>query len=161
MLQALIIQTMKVKIVTESLTNLEVAKKQLDRSILLFYKEQDFVSSLTLAGAAEEILGKLMNKQGISHVMDEVIKGSLALNDIEPGSPEEPKVKKSVAGMMNRFKNKLKHYNGDDSITFSVDFYAAEMIDRAVQNYFILTGEETSLMKRFKVEIMLDRGEKT
>jgi hypothetical protein len=154
---ALSIQNMKVEVVTESLTNLEIAKRQLDRSISLFFNEKDFVSSLTLAGAAEEILGKLLNKQGVPHVMDEIIKGSLALNDIEPGSPAEPKAKKSIAGMMNRFKNKLKHYNEDESITFSVDFYAAEMIDRAAQNYFTLTADETILMKRFKVEVMMGR----
>lgn len=150
---------MKVEIVTESLTNLEIAKRQLDRSISLFFNEKDFVSSLTLAGASEEILGKLLNKQGIPHIMDEIIKGSLALNEIELESPDEPKARKSITGMMNRFKNKLKHYNEDGSITFSVDFYAAEMINRAAQNYFTLTSDETELMKRFKVEVMMSQGE--
>ena len=40
-----------------TLTKLEVATRQLDAAIRLFL-EDDYLSSLTLAGAAEEILGK-------------------------------------------------------------------------------------------------------
>ncbi|MBK8384257.1 MAG: hypothetical protein IPL11_00655 [Candidatus Accumulibacter sp.] len=46
-----------------TLTKAEVAVRQLDQAIRLFL-EGDLLSSLTLAGAAEEILGKLCERAG-------------------------------------------------------------------------------------------------
>ena len=44
----------------------------------------------------------------------------------------------------------MKHYNDDGSITFIVDAEAADMINRAISNYFKLTKRETGAMGRFK-----------
>jgi aryl-alcohol dehydrogenase-like predicted oxidoreductase len=43
---------------------LEAAKNQLDRAIKLFFDEADYYSAATLAGASEEILGKMLEAQG-------------------------------------------------------------------------------------------------
>ena len=53
---------MNIRGIEETLSNLDVAERQLERAIALFLDEEDYVSALTLAGAAEEILGKLLNK---------------------------------------------------------------------------------------------------
>jgi len=147
---------MKVKVITETLNNLDIAVRQLDRAISLFFDEEDYISSLTLAGAAEEILGKILNHEmSSSHSLDEVIKGALRLNDVPTGGHEEKKAKKEIANIANFFKNRLKHYNAESDLTFSVDFYAAEIIDRAIENYFKITSNETPLMTRFKNEVLL------
>jgi len=59
------LKIVKIKVITETLSNLEIAKRQLDRSISLFFDERDYFSSLTLAGAVEEILGKILNHGGV------------------------------------------------------------------------------------------------
>ena len=147
---------MKVEVITETLSNLEIAKRQLNRAILLFFDEKDYVSSLTLAGAAEEILGKILNHEmSSSHSLDEVINGALKLNNVPIGGHEEKKAKKEIANIANYFKNRLKHYNAEGELTFSVDFYAAQIIDRAIENYFKTTGNETPQMARFKNEVLL------
>ncbi|MFM0742254.1 hypothetical protein PQQ51_33975, partial [Paraburkholderia xenovorans] len=51
---------------------LEVATLQLDMAIRLFL-ERDYVSSLTLAGAAEEILGKLSKRAKLDNAVDFVL----------------------------------------------------------------------------------------
>ncbi|CAN7782384.1 hypothetical protein LJR296_008107 [Cupriavidus necator] len=51
---------------------LEVATVQLDAAIRLFL-ERDYLSSLTLAGAAEEILGKLSSRAGLDNAVDFVV----------------------------------------------------------------------------------------
>ncbi|CAD2224835.1 conserved hypothetical protein [Pseudoalteromonas sp. 3J6] len=147
---------MKLEIITETLTNLDIAERQLDRSIQLFLDEKDFISSLTLAGAAEEILGKILNKKDESNSLSELIEICLQLNGISNDSStlEVKKAKKGIANMLNFYKNKAKHYNDTESLTFSVDFFAAEIIERAMDNYWKHTKKDTYQMKRFKNKIL-------
>ena len=50
-------------------TKQQVAEHQLDRAIKLLLDEQDAISSVTLAGAAEEILGTLAEMGGERHAL--------------------------------------------------------------------------------------------
>lgn len=139
--------------VEETLSNLEIAERQLERSISIFLDDEDYVSALTLAGAAEEILGKLLNKVGKKHWLDSISHGALRALGFRKSTLETPEAKsarKEIANIANRHKNNVKHYNADGSITFFVDVAAAEMIDRAISNYFDLTKRETGAMGRFK-----------
>ena len=89
---------MKIQVKTETLSNLEIAKRQLERAISLFFDEQDFVSSLTLAGAAEKILGKILKLEMHElHALDELIDGSLKLNGIKLGDQGEEKARKDIS----------------------------------------------------------------
>jgi hypothetical protein len=144
----------------ETLTNLEIAQRQLERSIDLFMDAKDFVSALTLAGAAEEILGKLLNKTGKTHWLDEVLDGALeALGFVkeETESPDAKKARKEVADVANFYKNRLKHLSNEEHLSFPVDVKAAEMIARAISNYRELTGTETDAMGRFREVIVRRR----
>lgn len=139
--------------IEETLSNLEVAHRQIERAIVVFLDDKDYVSALTLAGAAEEILGKLLNKDGKEHWLDSISKGALrALGFRKKGfeTPEALKARKEIANIANRYKNRFKHYNDDGTITLLVDVAAAEMIARAISNYFVLTQRETEMMGRFK-----------
>lgn len=144
---------MHVEEITETLSNLEIAHRQLERSIELFLDKQDYISALTLAGAAEEILGKLLNKEGKQHWLDDIKSGALRLLGFEGEalqSPEAKKAGKEIADISNYYKNRCKHFNDQDHITFTVDVQAAEMIDRAIFNYWELTHRETGIMGRFR-----------
>lgn len=55
-----------------TLTKLEVAVSQLSQAIRLFL-EEDYLSSLTLSGAAEEILGKLCERSWKPVTIEEII----------------------------------------------------------------------------------------
>ena len=68
---------MKIEEIEETLSNLDIAERQLERAIVLFLDDKDYVSALTLAGAAEEILGKLLNKAGKEHWLDSITEGAL------------------------------------------------------------------------------------
>jgi len=152
---------MRLDEVTETLTNLEIAHRQLERSIELFLDRQDYISALTLAGAAEEILGKLLRKEGKNHWLDEITSGTLKLLGFEGEalqSPEAKRAGKQIANISNYYKNRCKHFNDQDHVTFSVDVQAAEMIDRAISNYWQLTQRETGAMGRFR-ELILRPGD--
>lgn len=152
---------MKVQEITETLTNLEIAHRQLERSIELFLDRNDFVSAITLAGAAEEILGKLLNKEGKTHWLDEVTSGALRFLGFEGEalqSPEAKKAGKEIYNISNYYKNRCKHFNSEDHLTFTVDVQAAEMIDRAISNYWALTHRETGAMGRFRELVLSPNG---
>ena len=53
--------------------------------------------------------------------------------------------------MANAFRDGLKHYTDGQPITVPREA-AVEIIDRAIENYWQLTAQETSLMCRFRKE---------
>jgi hypothetical protein len=69
-----------------TLTKLEVAVHQLDVAIRLFLSG-DYLASLTLAGAAEEILGSLCKRAGKPVAIDFIV--DYHLKDTDPKLPEE------------------------------------------------------------------------
>ena len=122
------------------------------RSIDLFLSSKDYVSALTLVAAAEEILGKLLNREGKQHWLDEITAGALeALGfvDKEINSPEANAARKEIANLANHHKNRLKHFSDEGKMSFPVDVKAAEMIDHAISNYRKLTASQTGVMDRF------------
>lgn len=143
------------EVITESLTNEDVASRQLDRAISLFLDEKDFVSSITLAGAAEEILGKLVKNNNMSHALEDIIESALLLNEICPEGVEAPKARKEIAKVANYYKNRMKHYNESGGMVLSTDYFAADIIDRAISNYWMLKTSETDLMRRFREEVLM------
>ena len=120
------------------LTALEIAERQL-LSALLMWRDGDFISCITLAGAAEEILGKRMRKLGLEPSFDNIkktiVKLARHLGEIDPN------IDKTVADLMNLTRNELKHYAGDESLEFDIKADAEEMLERAVSNYTSLTGK--------------------
>lgn len=122
---------------TQHLTALEIAEHQLLRALQM-WSEQDYISCITLAGAAEEILGKRMRKLGIEPSFDN-IKGTIVRMAQLFGESSE-NIDKIVAEMMNQTRNELKHYAGDEAIEFDLKSDAEELLERGVSNYTRLTG---------------------
>ncbi len=130
-------------------TKLKIAKYQLEKAIQLFLEESDFVCSVTLAGASEEILGKLLETKGETPELKECAKQCEEdAEDIIDANYKE----KDFVSISNYFRNGFKHYNEGESIVFS-GWAPVEMLNRAITNYFRLTGSETELMKKFNWEV--------
>lgn len=51
-----------------------------------------------------------------------------------------PDLEKTIGDMLNSTRNELKHYGGDDSLTFDLRSDCLEMLERAIANYHALTG---------------------
>ena len=137
----------------ESFSKLQIARVQLERALDLFFSEKDFISVITLAGAAEEILGKMLEEGGGRNAIDGLVDGALGKID----SRRDPE-RKTIVRIANRIRNGLKHLGGTDSLLFDPEGAATEMLDRAVENFFVLTGEETSQMARFKERYLRPRA---
>jgi hypothetical protein len=58
-------------------TKLQLAEHQLERALKLFLEEKDYVCAITLAGVSEEILGKLLEKDGKEHALGALVNACL------------------------------------------------------------------------------------
>lgn len=123
-----------------------LAAEQLDAAIELFLGDRSDVSALTLAGAAEEILGRAVKLDGLANSMQDAYDVSatthrhlcrkvLKWNDFADGE--------------NYARNAAKHLLGDNAV--DVDFRRAAMwmIVRACANYARLDLDQTDRMRDF------------
>jgi hypothetical protein len=111
------------------ITKLEVATHQLGVAIRLFL-EGDYLSSLTLAGAAEEILGKLSMQAGMPVACD-FIEG-VHLKDTDASLSDKER-KKIIRDILNRGRNQVKHANDPSETHFDVEqIWPLQMIMRAM-----------------------------
>jgi len=125
-----------------------LAKEQLETSLELFLRRRSFVSALTLAGAAEEILGRALSQSGEETTLQHeypLIKPVEELFRKEPFNWKEFVKKKNLA------RNASKHMNDASVSTFTADLEdeALWMIVRACDNHRRLGLQETRLMKEF------------
>ncbi|MEF8710404.1 MAG: hypothetical protein V5B38_16805 [Candidatus Accumulibacter propinquus] len=112
-----------------TLTKAEVAVRQLDQAIRLFL-EGDLLSSLTLAGAAEEILGKLCERAGRPVSIEQIV--AFHWDDTDPALPDKDR-RKILLAVLNRARNDVKHANNPDEATFDLEpDFALQMIMRAM-----------------------------
>jgi len=111
------------------LTKLEVASHQLRVAITLFLTG-DYLCSLTLAGAAEEILGKLSERAGLPVAVDEITKYHADdIDDAIPGSQR----KKVLMNILNNGRNQVKHANDPSETHFLIEqIWPLQMIMRAL-----------------------------
>ena len=131
-----------------TLTKLEIAEHQLERALQLYLEESDYISAITLAGASEEILGKILEKSGESHSLNEFVRACVGTGKIIFSEDWPPKL---FADMANTFRNDLKHYKDGESLTIPREA-ATEILDRAIENHWKITGSETHYIRQFMEE---------
>jgi hypothetical protein len=115
----------------------EIAEHQL-LSALKLWRENDYISALTLAGAAEEILGKRLRKLGRMSSFDQIKTQIVTAANLLGDTGKE--TEKLVAELLNQSRNELKHYAGDESLSLDLKEDAAEILQRALANHQLLTG---------------------
>jgi hypothetical protein len=119
-------------------TSIGAAVDQLDWSIRLFLDHRAYVPAITLAGAAEEILGKAVGKQAAFETLKATLFERFAL-------PEKVVVKDHL----NRAKNFLKHGNtttAKEIVILDSENEAIQYIVRALVN---LVTHDCSLPSEF------------
>jgi len=114
----------------------EIAIYQLKSSIKLF-TEGDYVSALTLSGAAHEIISNMCRARGLNWNFRFPAEVAPKLESLS-SFPEE--LEKFIYDFLHKTKNKLKHHNSFKDQSVQADFYfEAEMfILSTIDNYKIL-----------------------
>jgi hypothetical protein len=131
----------------------DLALTQLETALRLFFEGSDFASVVTLAGAADEIFGKLLSAAGRENSLESLKKAVAAIHQRlygEPGNPTE------IASRANRAKNSLKHWDIGQPLIVRLDLEqeAKDMLFRAIDNYWMLKETLSPAMERFQRESM-------
>ncbi|SRR6266511_602076 len=125
-----------------------IAQQQLETALRLHEEGQDLFSVITLAGAAEEILGQMLTERGVTSSLKSLTDAADAMHRVlfkqDVGA-------RQFANRANRAKNSLKHHDPGQPQTLTLDLReeATDMLDRAVTNFWLLEQSATPAMKRF------------
>ncbi|OWL83345.1 hypothetical protein [Halopseudomonas aestusnigri] len=125
------------------LNKMNVARRQLEVAIELFLADGDLISIITLAGAAEEIFGKISIKADKENSLSLMVRTHKTLGSTA--------TEKELIKHANLVRNSLKHANdeGDEEIEFDERQEAISMLSRALTNYFrVSIGDAIPLMER-------------
>ena len=117
------------------LSQRDVAIVQLERAISLFLKEQDFISTVTLACAAEGILGEYIKEKGEKAHAEQL---KVALHDtVLPNHT----LKQINDDYVNRARNFFKHKHGalDERFQFEPETEAICALVRSIANAALVT----------------------
>jgi hypothetical protein len=133
--------------VKTQLSKLAAAEAQLERALDLYLSGNDYLAAITLAGAAEEPLGKMVEVQGGKHALQS---DASAMGMVHVHLYSEVLPKKRAVAHINRVRDWLKHYGDGSNIEIDPRVEAYDIIDRAVSNYWQLTSRETERMRRFR-----------
>ena len=127
----------------------ELALQQLETALRLYSEGSDFASVITLAGAADEIFGKLLRASGRESSLDEMTKAVIAIHEKLFG---ESTSAGDVAWRANRARNSLKHWDVGDPevVNFDLAEEARDMLNRAIDNHWTLKESLTPSMEAFQ-----------
>ena len=136
-----------------------VALQRLETALRLYFEHEDYYSVITLAGASEEIFGKLLTAAGGDNALDRSKNNfNKSYETLYPGAPDDEKSiadrQKWIADRQNDARNKLKHWTPGQPkvVQFDAKDEAKDMLIRAIDNYFRLTGNYTDAMRQFDQE---------
>ena len=130
----------------------EVARRQIDTAIDLFSIGKDHLSVVTLAGAAEEIVGELLRRAGRKNMLNHL----LELDKRISGGRDFEVVNQEI----NSFRNALKHAKKPAEDLMEVvqdEEHAIAMLSRALANYSALEGKLSPKMEQFYVWLQQNR----
>jgi len=116
----------------------------------LYFEGSDYFSVITLAGAAEEIFGKMLSAKGIENSLESKKRTVNQISEKLFGRPVSPKW---TVDRANKARNVLKHLTSP-TVTFDLKEEARDILDRAISNYCLLEEWLTPAMERFYQEVV-------
>lgn len=112
----------------------DIAIKQL-KAAARHYNKGDYVCSITLSGAAEEILGRIAKKRTKTNQLESQVIYLRTVYDYLTGQRRSDE---ELIQEINKVKNELKHNDSGDNQWVDADFEneADSLFVRAMKNYF-------------------------
>jgi len=132
---------------TKTYTRLQLAADQLRVAVSLFIAGRDRFSAITLAGAADVIISRLLLNSGQENFTDSIIR-----MEAEGGGPERTRAKAGETINNMLLINALKHFDkGDDGIVEVPDLEecALAAILKAIADYVALCGKKDDWVQAF------------
>ncbi|MGD0712230.1 MAG: hypothetical protein ABR968_13735 [Bacteroidales bacterium] len=112
----------------------DIAVKQI-KAAARHYNKGDYICSITLSGAAEEILGRIAKKRTKTNQLEGEI---IYLRSVYFYFSGQNLSDKELIKKINKVKNELKHNDNGDNEWVDADFEyeAAMLFIKAMKNYF-------------------------
>lgn len=127
------------------LTKIGIAVDQIDAAICLLIDESAYIPAVTLAGAAEEVLGRIVGLNSALNMLASDLATRHSLSH------------KQIADHLNHLRNWLKHLNSNENADTFLEFNRDDleaasilMIERAAHNLVMFDGTYASEFPRFK-----------
>lgn len=121
------------------LSKLVIGQRQLEVAARLYVDGADYLAVVTLAGAAEEILGSLLRRIGKDCMIDRIVEMDRELTSSRAFSV--------ISAEVNHARNALKHARESDEDPMRVEpGEATAMLARALVNYNRLAGQLSPAM---------------
>lgn len=137
----------------KSYSRFELAENQLEAAIGLFVSGGDRCSAISLAGAADVILSRLVINRGEENFTEFSLK-----RERERAGPD--KTRETHGRSMNDtlFINQIKHMDDSDDgfIDMDPEECALGAILKALANYVILAGHQKDIVMAFKAWVRLN-----
>ena len=133
------------------LTKLEIAEAQLFRAIALYIEGADLISTVTLAGAADEILGKINRSADRTSALDDQVE---RLCDIYEAAFQAKADPKAFVEIRNKARNSFKHFGSDELTEIDLERGAHSIVSRAIENYKKLKPEMNKRFREFEKEML-------
>ena len=131
-----------------SLSKREIAESQLRTATNFYLAGQEYPSALTLAGASEEILGKILVKRNELPILELNYEDFCEQYVAMWG--DEPPTKKNYVSLKNEPRNQMKHLMSAEEFSIDYEFQTGIMIMRAFKNYKLCYGTDFELSREFK-----------
>lgn len=114
-------------------SRLDLAKEQIEVAIFLFLELKSCASALTLAGAAEGVIGAELKRRGQQHVLDWKYEN---VSDIHKRLHGEDLLRNKFIAEENHVRDALKHFDRTEypNITCDLQDVSLWMIVRACEN---------------------------
>lgn len=115
----------------------EIARSQLEVALCFYMQGQEYPAVITLAGAAEELLGKIAEEKGLESSLKRTLRELLDTFEVVWGYEAK---ESDFAQLRNRAKNELKHICSGQDLNLDFEQEAAGMLTRALENFLLCTG---------------------
>ena len=117
----------------------DVAVEYLNLALIEYVKGVNLFAALNLAGAAEELLGKIVRLNGATSAHDKMVNTLGSWYQI--AKKAMPK-KQAITSFILKAKNGSKHLDGSDDLTIELDLKreVKETIRKALENYNQISG---------------------
>ena len=128
----------------------DIARTQLETAIRLFFLGEDYFSVVTLAGASEEICGRILQLLGKEPELYARARSIKILSDaLFNEKVNEDDYRKNA----NVVRNSIKHFDSLAAQTIAIDARgsALDMLSRAIDNYKALSLPRSAIIERFEI----------
>lgn len=131
----------------------ELALIHIENAIDFFLSDslEGYICALTLAGAAENVLGKYLSEvMKTPNALEENITNLLLKHGINEEHESFLKYKKEFIEILNHPRDMFKHFNVRHyNKEFDLHLFAKMMIDRSIFNYVKVTSKSTNKIQQY------------